>query len=137
MKFTSETGRLRGQNTRQKTVKEREEYINFFIEKLSSGYGKRKATEEFKEKFDIHNDETPCRYLKKALERIQEAGKEDAETAKAVMQERLTDLYEKAYDSKNYKIALQALKQLSELNGLDAPQKAELNIETNAEFNFE
>lgn len=137
MKFTSETGRLRGQNTRQKTVKEREEYIKFFIEKLSCGYGKRKATEEFKEKFDIHNEETPCRYLKKALERIQEAGKEDADTAKAVMRERLTDIYEKAYEGKNYKVALQTLKQIAELDGLDAPQKTELNIETNAEFNFE
>ena len=76
MKFTSETGRLMAKNTRNKTVKEREEYINFFIEKLSSGYGKRKATEEFKEKFDIHNDETPCqssnagaphRYIRKSL----------------------------------------------------------------------
>ena len=137
MKFTSETGRIQGKNTRQKTTKEREEYINFFIEKLSSGYGKQKATKEFKAKFNIHNAETPCRYLKKALERIQEAGKEDAETAKAVMRERLTDIYEKAYEGKNYKIALQTLKQIAELDGLDAPQKAELNIETNAEFNFE
>ena len=137
MKFTSETGRIQGKNTRQKTTKEREEYINFFIEKLSCGYGKRKATEEFKEKFDIHNEETPCRYLKKALERIQEAGKEDAETAKAVMRERLTDIYEKAYEGKNYKVALQTLKQIAELDGLDAPQKAEINFDTNAEFNFE
>lgn len=135
--MTSEQAREFGKNNKRKTPKEREEYINFFIEKLSSGYGKQKATKEFKEKFNIHNNETPCRYIKKALARIQEVSKEDVETAKAVMQERLTDLYEKAYEGKNYKIALQALKQLSELNGLDAPTKAEINFDTNAEFNFE
>lgn len=137
MKFTSETGRIQGKKTGKKSVKEREEYINFFIEKLSSGYGKRKATEEFKEKFNIHNSETPNRYLKKAIERIQEAGKENVEAAKAVMRERLIDIYEKTHETKNYKTALQAIKQLSELDGLDAPTKAELNIDTNAEFNFE
>lgn len=135
--MTSEKAREFGKNNKRKTPKEREEYIKFFIEKLSCGYGTRRAIEAFKEKYNIHNDETPCRYYKKALTRIQEVSKEDLETAKAVMQERLTDLYEKAYEGKNYKIALQALKQLSELNGLDAPQKTELNIETNAEFNFE
>lgn len=135
--MTSEQAREFGKNNKRKTPKEREEYIKFFIEKLSCGYGTRRAIEAFKEKYNIHNDETPCRYYKKALVRIQEVSNEDLQTAKAVMQERLTDLYEKAYDGKNYKIALQALKQLSELNGLDAPTKAEINIDTNAEFNFD
>lgn len=135
--MTSEKAREFGKNNKRKTPKEREEYIKFFVEKLSCGYGTRRAIEAFKNQYNIHNTETPCRYYKKALARIQEVSNEDLETAKAVMQERLTDLYEKAYEGKNYKIALQALKQLSELNGLDAPTKAELNIETNAEFNFE
>lgn len=137
MKFTSETAREQVKKARKRTPKEREEYINFFIEKLSCGYGKRKAAEEFKKKFNINNEETPCRYIKKAIERIQQVGNEEAEAAKAVMRERLTDIYEKAYEGKNYKIALQTLKQIAELDGLDAPQKAEINFETNAEFNFE
>ena len=53
------------------------------------------------------------------------------------MRERLTKEKKKAYESKNYKIALQTLKQIAELDGLDEPTKTELNIETNAEFNFE
>lgn len=137
MKFTSEKAREQAKKAIKKTAMEREEYIRFFIEKLSCGYGTRRAIDAFKEKFNIHNDNTPCRYYKKAIERMKEAGKEDVAAAKVVMQERLTDIYEKAYEGKSYKIALQALKQLSELNGLDAPQKTELNIETNAEFNFE
>lgn len=137
MKFTSETGRIQGLKTRKKTPKEREEYIRFFIEKLSSGYGRRKAIIEFQEVYKVNNEETAQRYYKKAVERIQQVGNEEAEAAKAVMRERLTDIYEKAYEGKNYKVALQTLKQIAELDGLDAPQKTELNIETNAEFNFE
>lgn len=137
MKFTSETGRIQGLKTRKKTPKEREEYIRFFIEKLSSGYGRRKAIIEFQEVYKVNNEETAQRYYKKAVERIQQVGNEEAEAAKAVMRERLTDIYEKAYEGKNYKTALQTLKQIAELDGLDAPQKAEINFETNAEFNFE
>lgn len=137
MGFNSETGRINGLKTRKKTPKEREEYIRFYIEKLSSGYGRRKAVDTFKEVFKINNEETAQRYYNKAIERFKEVGNEEAAAAKAVMRERLTDIYEKAYEGKNYKIALQTLKQIAELDGLDAPQKTELNIETNAEFNFE
>lgn len=137
MKFTSETGRIQGLKTRKKTPKEREEYIRFFIEKLSSGYGRRKAIIEFQEVYKVNNEETAQRYYKKAVERIQQVGNEEAEAAKAVMRERLTDIYEKAYEGKNYKVALQTLKQIAELDGLDAPQKAEINFDTNAEFNFD
>lgn len=137
MGFNSETGRIQGLKTRKKTPKEREEYIRFYIEKLSSGYGRRKAVDTFKEVFDVHNEETAQRYYNKAIERFKEVGNEEAAAAKAIMRERLTDIYEKAYEGKNYKIALQTLKQIAELDGLDAPQKTELNIETNAEFNFE
>ena len=137
MGFNSETGRINGLKTRKKTPKEREEYIRFYIEKLSSGYGRRKAVDTFKEVFNVNNEETAQRYYNKAIERFKEVGNEEAAAAKAIMRERLTDIYEKAYESKNYKIALQTLKQIAELDGLDAPQKTELNIETNAEFNFE
>ena len=137
MGFNSETGRINGLKTRKKTPKEREEYIRFYIEKLSSGYGRRKAVDTFKEVFNVNNEETAQRYYNKAIERFKEVGNEEAAAAKAIMRERLTDIYEKAYEGKNYKIALQTLKQIAELDGLDAPQKAELNIETNAEFNFE
>ena len=138
MKFTSETAREQSLKAKgKKTPKEREEYIQFFVDKLCSGYGCRKAEEAFKEKFNIHTDETSHRYLKKAKERIKEVGNENIEEAKSIMRERLTDIYEKAYESKNYKVALQTLKQIAELDGLDAPTKTELNIETNAEFNFE
>ena len=137
MRFNSETGRIQGLKTRKKTPKEREEYIRFYIEKLSSGYGRRKAVDTFKEVFNVNNEETAQRYYNKAIERFKEVGNEEAAAAKAIMRERLTDIYEKAYESKNYKIALQTLKQIAELDGLDAPQKTELNIETNAEFNFE
>lgn len=137
MGFNSETGRIQGLKTRKKTPKEREEYIRFYIEKLSSGYGRRKAVDTFKEVFDVHNEETAQRYYNKAIERFKEVGNEEAAAAKAIMRERLTDIYEKAYEGKNYKIALQTLKQIAELDGLDAPTKTELNIETNAEFNFE
>lgn len=137
MGFNSETGRIQGLKTRKKTPKEREEFIRFYIEKLSSGYGRRKAIKEFQEVFKVNNEETAKRYYKKAIERFQEVGNEEAKAAKAVMRERLTDIYEKAYEGKNYKVALQTLKQIAELDGLDAPQKTELNIETNAEFNFE
>lgn len=137
MRFNSETGRIQGLKTRKKTPKEREEYIRFYIEKLSSGYGRRKAVDTFKEVFGVNNEETAQRYYNKAIERFKEVGNEEAAAAKAIMRERLTDIYEKAYESKNYKIALQTLKQIAELDGLDAPQKTELNIETNAEFNFE
>ena len=137
MRFDSETGRIQGLKTRKKTPKEREEYIRFYIEKLSSGYGRRKAVDTFKEVFNVNNEETAQRYYNKAIERFKEVGNEEAAAAKAIMRERLTDIYEKAYESKNYKIALQTLKQIAELDGLDAPQKTELNIETNAEFNFE
>ena len=135
--ITSEKAREYGKNSRQKTPKEREEFVQFFIDKICSGYGCRKAIEAFQEKFNIRSTDTAWRYLKKAKERIQEIGNENVEEAKAVMRERLTDIYEKAHESKNYKTALQSLKQLSELDGLDAPQKTELNIDTNAEFNFE
>ena len=137
MGFNSETGRIQGLKTRKKTPKEREEYIRFYIEKLSSGYGRRKAVDTFKEVFNVNNEETAQRYYNKAIERFKEVGNEEAAAAKAIMRERLTDIYEKAYEGKNYKIALQTLKQIAELDGLDAPQKTELNIETNAEFNFE
>ena len=137
MGFNSETGRINGLKTRKKTPKEREEYIRFYIEKLSSGYGRRKAVDTFKEVFNVNNEETAQRYYNKAIERFKQVGNEEAAAAKAIMRERLTDIYEKAYESKNYKIALQTLKQIAELDGLDAPQKTELNIETNAEFNFE
>lgn len=137
MRFDSETGRIQGLKTRKKTPKEREEYIRFYIEKLSSGYGRRKAVDTFKEVFNVNNEETAQRYYNKAIERFKEVGNEEAAAAKAIMRERLTDIYEKAYESKNYKIALQTLKQIAELDGLDAPTKTELNIETNAEFNFE
>lgn len=137
MRFNSETGRIQGLKTRKKTPKEREEYIRFYIEKLSSGYGRRKAVDTFKEVFNVNNEETAQRYYNKAIERFKEVGNEEAAAAKAIMRERLTDIYEKAYEGKNYKIALQTLKQIAELDGLDAPQKTELNIETNAEFNFE
>ena len=137
MGFNSETGRINGLKTRKKTPKEREEYIRFYIEKLSSGYGRRKAVDTFKEVFNVNNEETAQRYYNKAIERFKEVGNEEAAAAKAIMRERLTDIYEKAYESKNYKIALQTLKQIAELDGLDAPQKTELNIETNAEFNFD
>ena len=137
MKFTSETGRIQGLKTRKKTEIEREEYIKFYVDKLSRGYGKQKAVDEFKIKFGIKSNKTAYRYVNQAIERIQALSNEDVEAAKAVMRERLTDIYEKAYESKNYKIALQTLKQIAELDGLDAPQKTELNIETNAEFNFE
>ena len=137
MGFNSETGRIQGLKTRKKTPKEREEYIRFYIEKLSSGYGRRKAVDTFKEVFNVNNEETAQRYYNKAIERFKQVGNEEAAAAKAIMRERLTDIYEKAYESKNYKIALQTLKQIAELDGLDAPQKTELNIETNAEFNFE
>ena len=137
MRFDSETGRIQGLKTRKKTPKEREEYIRFYIEKLSSGYGRRKAVDTFKEVFNVNNEETAQRYYNKAIERFKEVGNEEAAAAKAIMRERLTDIYEKAYESKNYKVALQTLKQIAELDGLDAPQKTELNIETNAEFNFE
>lgn len=137
MGFNSETGRINGLKTRKKTPKEREEYIRFYIEKLSSGYGRRKAVDTFKEVFNVNNEETAQRYYNKAIERFKEVGNEEAAAAKAIMRERLTDIYEKAYEGKNYKIALQTLKQIAELDGLDAPQKTELNIETNAEFNFE
>lgn len=137
MRFNSETGRIQGLKTRKKTPKEREEYIRFYIEKLSSGYGRRKAVDTFKEVFKVNNEETAQRYYNKAIERFKEVGNEEAAAAKAIMRERLTDIYEKAYEGKNYKIALQTLKQIAELDGLDAPQKTELNIETNAEFNFE
>ena len=137
MRFNSETGRIQGLKTRKKTPKEREEYIRFYIEKLSSGYGRRKAVDTFKEVFKINNEETAQRYYNKAIERFKEVGNEEAAAAKAIMRERLTDIYEKAYEGKNYKIALQTLKQIAELDGLDAPTKTELNIETNAEFNFE
>ena len=135
--ITSEKAREYGKNSKQKTPKEREEFVQFFIDKICSGYGCRKAIEAFQEKFNIHSTDTAWRYLKKAKERIQEIGNENVEEAKAVMRERLLDIYEKTHESKNYKTALQSLKQLSELDGLDAPTKAELNIETNAEFNFE
>ena len=135
--ITSEKAREYGKNRRLKTPKEREEYTQFFIDKICSGYGCRKAIDAFQEKYNIHSTDTAWRYLKKAKERIQEIGNENVEEAKAVMRERLTDIYEKAHESKNYKTALQSLKQLSELDGLDAPQKTELNIDTNAEFNFE
>lgn len=137
MRFDSETGRIQGLKTRKKTPKEREEYIRFYIEKLSSGYGRRKAVDTFKEVFNVNNEETAQRYYNKAIERFKEVGNEEAAAAKAIMRERLTDIYEKAYEAKNYKIALQTLKQIAELDGLDAPTKTELNIETNAEFNFE
>ena len=137
MRFNSETGRIQGLKTRKKTPKEREEYIRFYIEKLSSGYGRRKAVDTFKEVFNVNNEETAQRYYNKAIERFKEVGNEEAAAAKAIMRERLTDIYEKAYEAKNYKIARQTLKQIAELDGLDAPQKTELNIETNAEFNFE
>lgn len=137
MGFNSETGRINGLKTRKKTPKEREEYIRFYIEKLSSGYGRRKAVDTFKEVFNVNNEETAQRYYNKAIERFKEVGNEEAAAAKAIMRERLTDIYEKAYEGKNYKIALQTLKQIAELDGLDAPTKTELNIETNAEFNFE
>lgn len=137
MKFTKETAREYGKKGKIKTPKEREEYVQFFVDKLCSGYGSRKAVDAFKEKFDIHRDETAWRYLKKAKERITKIGNENIEEAKAVMQERLLDIYEKTHEGKSYKIALQALKQLSELNGLDAPTKAEINFDTNAEFNFD
>ena len=137
MGFNSETGRINGLKTRKKTPKEREEYIRFYIEKLSSGYGRRKAVDTFKEVFNVNNEETAQRYYNKAIERFKQVGNEEAAAAKAIMRERLTDIYEKAYESKNYKIALQTLKQTAELDGLDAPTKTELNIETNAEFNFE
>ena len=137
MRFNSETGRIQGLKTRKKTPKEREEYIRFYIEKLSSGYGRRKAVDTFKEVFGVNNEETAQRYYNKAIERFKEVGNEEAAAAKAIMRERLTDIYEKAYEGKNYKIALQTLKQIAELDGLDAPTKTELNIETNAEFNFE
>ena len=137
MGFNSETGRINGLKTRKKTPKEREEYIRFYIEKLSSGYGRRKAVDTFKEVFNVNNEETAQRYYNKAIERFKQVGNEEAAAAKAIMRERLTDIYEKAYESKNYKIALQTLKQIAELDGLDAPQKTEINIETNAEFNFE
>lgn len=137
MGFNSETGRINGLKTRKKTPKEREEYIRFYIEKLSSGYGRRKAVDTFKEVFNVNNEETAQRYYNKAIERFKQVGNEEAAAAKAIMRERLTDIYEKAYESKNYKIALQTLKQIAELDGLDAPTKTELNIETNAEFNFE
>ena len=137
MRFNSETGRIQGLKTRKKTPKEREEYIRFYIEKLSSGYGRRKAVDTFKEVFGVNNEETAQRYYNKAIERFKEVGNEEAAAAKAIMRERLTDIYEKAYEGKNYKIALQTLKQIAELDGRDAPQKTELNIETNAEFNFE
>lgn len=136
--LTSEQAReLATKDRKRKTHKEQEEYINFFIEKLSCGYGTRSAIKEFKLNYNIRNNDTPVRYLNRAIKRIQEAGNENAEAAKAVMRERLTDIYEKAYEGKNYKVALQTLKQIAELDGLDAPQKTELNIETNAEFNFE
>lgn len=137
MKFTSETAREQGKKTRKTTEIEREEYIKFYVDKLSRGYGKQKAVDDFKIKFGIKSNETAYRYVNQAIKRIQEISKEDIEAAKAIMRERLTDIYEKAYESKNYKIALQTLKQIAELDGLDAPQKTELNIETNAEFNFE
>ena len=137
MRFDSETGRIQGLKTRKKTPKEREEYIRFYIEKLSSGYGRRKAVDTFKEVFNVNNEETAQRYYNKAIERFKEVGNEEAAAAKAIMRERLTDIYEKAYEGKNYKVALQTLKQIAELDGLDAPTKTELNIETNAEFNFE
>ena len=137
MGFNSETGRINGLKTRKKTRKEREEYIRFYIEKLSSGYRRKKAVDTFKEVFNVNNEETAQRYYNKAIERFKQVGNEEAAAAKAIMRERLTDIYEKAYESKNYKIALQTLKQIAELDGLDAPQKTELNIETNAEFNFE
>lgn len=137
MKFTSETAREQGKKTRKTTEIEREEYIKFYVDKLSRGYGKQKAVDDFKIKFGIKSNETAYRYVNQAIKRIQEISKEDIEAAKAIMRERLTDIYEKAYESKNYKVALQTLKQISELDGLDAPQKTELNIETNAEFNFE
>ena len=137
MGCNSETGRINGLKTRKKTPKEREEYIRFYIEKLSSGYGRRKAVDTFKEVFNVNNEETAQRYYNKAIERFKQVGNEEAAAAKAIMRERLTDIYEKAYESKNYKIALQTLKQIAELDGLDAPTKTELNIETNAEFNFE
>ena len=138
MKFTSETAREQSLKAKgKKTPKEREEYIRFYIEKLSSGYGRRKAVDTFKEVFNVNNEETAQRYYNKAIERFKQVGNEEAAAAKAIMRERLTDIYEKAYESKNYKIALQTLKQIAELDGLDAPTKTELNIETNAEFNFE
>ena len=135
--ITSEKAREYGKNSRQKTPKEREEFVQFFIDKICSGYGSRKAIDAFQEKFNIRSTDTAWRYLKKAKERIQEIGNENIAEAKAVMRERLLDIYEKTHESKNYKTALQSLKQLSELDGLDAPQKTELNIDTNAEFNFD
>lgn len=134
--ITAENASEMGKKSKLKTPKEREEFIKFFVDKICSGYSTRTAVDEFKKKYKINSDETAWRYLKKAKERVQEISNEDIAEAKAVMQERLTDLYEKAYNGKSYKVALQALKQLSELNGLDAPQKTELNIETNTEFNF-
>lgn len=135
--MTSEKAREYGKNSKQKTPKEREEFVRFFIDKICSGYGCRKAVEAFQEKFNIRSTDTAWRYLKKAKERIQEMGNENVEEAKAVMRERLLDIYEKTHEGKNYKTALQSLKQLSELDGLDAPQKAEINFDTNAEFNFD
>ena len=135
--MTSEKAREYGKNSKQKTPKEREEFIQFFVDKICSGYGCRKAIDAFQEKFNIRSTDTAWRYLKKAKERIQEMGNENVEEAKAVMRERLLDIYEKTHEGKNYKTALQSLKQLSELDGLDAPQKAEINFDTNAEFNFD
>lgn len=135
--LTSEQAREMAKKGRKKTPKEREEYINFFVDKICSGYGIRTSVDEFKKKYKINSEDTTWRYLKKAKERIKEIGNENIAEAKAIMRERLTDIYEKAYEGKNYKVALQTLKQIAELDGLDAPQKTELNIDTNAEFNFE
>lgn len=124
-------GKLKGLD---KTAEEKR--ILRLIELFSEGNSRQEAAKICAEEWGITPANVYTRWAKKALERIKDASIAESTNARALMMERLDDIYSKAYKRGDYTNSLKALKQMAELNGLDAPQKQDINITTDAEFEF-
>ena len=66
------------------------------------------------------------RYIAAATEKIHESSEDDIAYERALMKERLDDLYKKNMGKKDLRAALLVLKQRSDLLGLDAPKRTDI-----------
>lgn len=100
------------------TPQERVRRLNYWIDGMKRAVPTGELIEGFLERFDVHNPQAALYWRNNALKYLSSTQAKDIESFKAVQCERLTDLYRRCLEARQFKTAQSVLDTLNKTMGV-------------------
>jgi uncharacterized protein (UPF0297 family) len=107
---------------------------DYILGLFTKGYSKTKVRGYLREVFEL-SDASAYEWINDAIGYLTEDREETIEYFRGVARERLEDIYQKAMDNNEKKVAIQAQTELNKINGLHI-DKHEISMDATMRFNF-